>query len=147
MREDQKETIEVHVAGICFEDDRVLILKRSPARTLFPNLWECGGGQVHRGESFEEAVRRKFREETGIRIEPVAVLKTYEIETRDEAIKIPGVKLICRFENYESGEAPQISTQHTEYRWQPVNELDSFDFIPGIREEITEAYTILKGKN
>ena len=55
MREDKNYQIEVHVAGMCFKDDCVLAVKRSPNRRLYPGLWECSGGQVHPGESFEDA--------------------------------------------------------------------------------------------
>ena len=52
MREEEIHRIEVHVAGICFKDDKVLVAKRSPDMALLPSLWECGGGSVARGENF-----------------------------------------------------------------------------------------------
>jgi 8-oxo-dGTP diphosphatase len=138
MREDGIRRIEVHVAGICFDGDKVLILKRSASRALYPGLWECGGGQVNEGESFEEAIVRQMREEADILVRPLEALKTYEIITKDG--KIPGLRFVCK---YLIGE-PKISGEHSEWRWQPVDKLDGFDFIPGLKEDIKNSYRIFK---
>ncbi len=138
MRENKKSKIEAHVAGICFKGDEVLIAKRASSRKLYPGLWECGGGQVDPGESFEDAVKRQLKEELGVVAKPVEVLSTYAIETPEG--KIPGIKIICMFEDYVDKKGPRISEEHAECRWQPVSKLEGFEFIPGIREEIEKAY-------
>jgi 8-oxo-dGTP diphosphatase len=142
MREDGTQRLEVHVAGVCFDHDKVLILKRSNSRSLYPGLWECGGGQVNCGENFQEAVIRQLREEAGIMVKPLEAFKTYEIIIKDG--KIPGLRFACKFLGYANGNEPRISKEHTEWRWQHVNELDDFEFIPGLKEDIRNAYNTLK---
>ena len=64
MREHKKHLLEVHVAGISFYQEKVLLLQRSPERRIYPYFWECGGGQVHPGENFEDAVKRQLNKDT-----------------------------------------------------------------------------------
>jgi len=60
------EKIEVHVAGICFYEGKVLVMKRSGNKRLYPGLWECGGGKVRMGETFEDSIIREIGEETNM---------------------------------------------------------------------------------
>ncbi|MFO7710738.1 MAG: NUDIX domain-containing protein [Candidatus Woesearchaeota archaeon] len=129
MREEGIDRIEVHVAGICIDGDKVLLAKRSSSRNLYPGLWECGGGHVKHGENFVEACKRQLREELGVVVEPVSVVSTYEISPG----KIPGVKFLCHLVSYAE---PRISEEHTEWRWQPLDKLDELELIPGLKEDI-----------
>lgn len=149
MREKKIHRIEVHVAGICFLGDRVLIAKRNSHRNLYPNLWECGGGQVRQGENFEEALIRGQREELGVEIQPMKMLKnlgTYEISTADpEQPKIPGVKMVCEIVGFVFGKEPKITAEHSQWKFISENEVDEYEFISRIKEEIKEAYALIRG--
>lgn len=144
MRENKFENykLEVHVAGICFRETKndveVLIAKRRENRSLYPNKWECGGGSVHPGENFEEAVKREMRDELGVIVDRVKVFGTYEIVALDiEQKKIPGIKFICFWKNYANGKEPEIDPQEfSEWKWQSVGDLYSIDFIDGIDKDI-----------
>lgn len=152
MREDKISLIEAHVAGITFHNFKdalpqnrhaVLILRRSPDRKLYPNLWECGGGQVNPGENFEEAVERQLREEAGINVQVLAPIGTYEIDVPDsEQKKIPGIYFACRFVNDINGLCPQLSKEHIAHAWRVVRDLNGYEFIPGLENEIKKAHSI-----
>ena len=146
MREENQYKIEVHVAGICFKDNQVLVVKRSSKRKIYPNLWECGGGQVNPGENFVDAVKRQLQEELGVIATPLKVLGIYQILTPDlEQKKIPGVKFICKIESLE-GKTPRITEEHSEFRFLSRSELENSDleFIPGVKEEILEAFSSIE---
>lgn len=146
VREKKRYLIETHVAGICFQetetDIEVLIAKRRNDRELYPGKWECGGGQVHFGQNFEEAIAKQMKDELGIIISKSVVFGTYEILTPElEQKKIPGVKFICFFDSYLNGSGPQISPQeYSECKWQSINKLSEIDFAGDIREEIRIAW-------
>ena len=149
MREDNRELIETHVAGICFRQTdagiRVLIAKRQPTRKLYPGIWECGGGQVRSGENFDEAVRRQMREEFGIAIGDAVPFSTYEIAVPDlPQRKILGIKFVCFCEPGDDGNVSPTCDirEHSECRWQSMDDLSGFDFIPGIREDIREGWEV-----
>jgi len=60
-------------AGACIRDEqgRILLLRRSDG------LWSVPGGGLEPGESLAQAVAREVREETGLEVEPVALIGVY----------------------------------------------------------------------
>jgi ADP-ribose pyrophosphatase YjhB (NUDIX family) len=83
IREDGPDKLEVHVASVCVKmvknRAQVLVARRTGNRSFFPGKWECGGGMVRRGESFDTAIQRQIFEEFELEIERVRVLEVYEI--------------------------------------------------------------------
>jgi ADP-ribose pyrophosphatase YjhB (NUDIX family) len=147
MREGDIHQIEVHVSGYCFDGDKILVVKRTPERKIYPQLWETGGGQVRKEENFEEAVLRSMHDELGVEVELADIFSTYEISVPDlPQKKIPGLRFACRFKNYLDEQGPRISAEHSEWRWQPIEKLAKLDFISGVREDIAEAWKKLQKK-
>jgi 8-oxo-dGTP diphosphatase len=137
----ENEKIEVHVAGVCFYKGKVLVMKRSENKRLYPGLWECGGGKVSMGETFEDAIIREIGEETNMIVEVKGILCTYSIDIpNDEQKVIPGLKFILEVEGFIDGDSPRIGDEHTEYRFISKEEVKDIDFISGIDEEILEAF-------
>jgi mutator protein MutT len=62
-------------AAACIRDEegRILLLRRSDG----DNLWGFPGGAIELGERATEAVVREVREETGLEVEPVALIGVY----------------------------------------------------------------------
>ena len=149
MREEKRHRLEVHVAGVCMRQTQdgteVLVAKRSQDRKLFPGLWECGGGQVRPGESFEEALARQLAEELNVKVRVVSILDTYLIETDDpEQRRIPGVKFVCELTGFVKGDGPVVSSEHTGWKWVDVRLTDRIEMIPGVHEDIMKAAEIFK---
>src|SRR5215471_18570408 len=65
-----------YVGGLLVRNTRVLLGRRSPARRLFPNVWDVFGGHVRRNETPVIALRRELEEELGI---SRAVLRFVEV--------------------------------------------------------------------
>jgi 8-oxo-dGTP pyrophosphatase MutT (NUDIX family) len=100
IREDQRDRIEVHVAGICVRPTadgawEALAAKRTRERSLYPGKWECGGGHVRRGEDLQDAIKRQIFEEFGIDVEPYFVVETYAIPVPSKDRVIPGIRFLC----------------------------------------------------
>lgn len=55
--------------------DQLLLLKRSPEKKVFPNVWVVPGGHVEQNESHLDCAMRELEEETGI----VAGLKCWRL--------------------------------------------------------------------
>jgi hypothetical protein len=130
--------IEVHVGTICFQDKKCLVLKRAKKRSLYPELWECGGGKVRNGETFEDAAKRQMKEEADVDIEITDVLCTYNIPIPEREQKvIPGLKFTCKISKDQKIE---ISKEHEEWQLIGQEEIENFEFIPGIDDDIREAF-------
>ena len=69
------------VGAIIIDDGRVLLAERG--REPLKGYWSLPGGAVEVGETLEQAVRRETLEETGLEIDPVAVVEIFERITRD----------------------------------------------------------------
>src|SRR5919106_4723427 len=68
----------VSVAGVIIEDGSALIIRRRDN-----SRWEPPGGVLENGESIEDGLVREVFEETGIRVEPVALTGVYKNMRRD----------------------------------------------------------------
>ncbi len=149
MREDAVHKVEVHVAGACIGNGlgpvKVLALHRQKDRALFPNLWECIGGQVKRGQTLEDAVLQHLREETGLSGTVLSPYITYSIrpdETNGVESVIPGVRFILRIYGYPE---PNVDPrQHQNSLWLEEDELSKVEWIPGLEEQIRAGIEIYK---
>jgi len=61
----------------------VLLLKRGKNARSAQGQWSRPGGEAHEGESLTDAVKREVREETGVTIEIIRPLDTFEHTTPD----------------------------------------------------------------
>jgi len=143
-RENGVHKIEVHVAGLCFDLEpedgpRCLIAKRAADRKLYPDLWECGGGQMRTGETFPHALERQMREEFGIEVEVLFAFGDYFIPTENGGI--PGMKFVCLADSQQ--EVTLDPQEHTDYAWVALDSLADYAFIPGVADEIAESFNIL----
>lgn len=146
-REDGVRKIEVHVAGICAREIEqhvweILAAKRSPSRSLFPNKWECGGGMVRKGESFQAALKRQMFEEFGLSVNPQHVIECYQIHVPNGQQVIPGVRMLCFV---DSGKITLNERELVAYKWLRLPVAESLDWIGGIKEAIDIATGILLG--
>ncbi len=69
------------MGAVLIRDNAVLLVER--AREPHKGYWSLPGGAVETGETLAEAVRREVREETGLLVEPLAVVEIFERILRD----------------------------------------------------------------
>jgi len=66
----------VGVGALIRQDDSVLLIRRG--RPPGQGEWSIPGGLVKTGETLEQAVVREAREETGLEVEPLALVELLE---------------------------------------------------------------------
>lgn len=144
IREDRVDRIEVHVAGICLREAgkgwKILAAKRKSSWSLFPNKWECGGGMVRRGESFQAAVKRQMFEEFGLTVEPWFIVEAYEISTPRGQRVIPGVRFVCLCQSPET-EVRLNTREFSDFRWLKLPLKEHVDWIGGLDKTIAKVVT------
>ena len=140
-------------------DGRCLLLKRSEREKVHPGKYATPGGKLEwkdmdlahptrmNGEviDFENAVEalvaRETREEAGIEIEN----KLYYINSvafvRPDGIPVILVKFAAR---YKSGNVVPNPHDFDDFAWVNEQEIENFDYIKGIDEEIKSAIEIFK---
>ncbi len=59
-------------------DQKLLLIKRKQSET-YGGLWWIVGGRIYRGETWEEAVKRKALVETGLNVSITKKVQSYEV--------------------------------------------------------------------
>ena len=110
-------------ALILDDDGRVFVQRRSAARSLFPNCWDVVGGHVEPGESFEDAMRREVREETGWQVTIVLGSLGEVMYVGDDGRRRIEEDFLVRVDGDLS--RPRLEEgKHTEFRWLEARDLD-----------------------
>lgn len=93
------------------QQGHILVLKRSARSRTNPGKWELPGGKIDSNESFDEALLREVREETGFEVIIHTAAGTAMQETDEWRI----VHLIMIGSIISGGLS--ISAEHEEFRW------------------------------
>lgn len=115
------------VAAILERDGRILIGRRKPEQS-HPLQWEFPGGKVEPGETPEQALARELEEELGITEAAGEEITRYPYAYPG---KNPIELIFYRVTSFRGD--PRNLIFH-EMRWEPSDNLNSFDFVEGDRD-------------
>lgn len=105
------------------EAGRCLLLRRSPANKGFVGSWEWPGGKADPGESFDVALRREVREETGLEIKLLGVVGAFGFE-------MPQVQVVTLcMEARLAGGTLRLSEEHDAFEWVPLTDMDNWKLL------------------
>lgn len=80
--------VRIRVCGVLIESDRILLVKHTGLGPL-GYYWSPPGGGVEFGETIEQALKREFREETGLEIDCLEFMAFHEhIDSRFHALEL-----------------------------------------------------------
>ncbi len=135
---DTSETSSIDVAIVAARcratgGDRILLTRRDP-NGILPNCWELPGGKLEPGEDPAAAAARELREETGLRVEALEALGTWEApEAR------PPVRLHAFLADVEGPDPPALRLDGpVDARWIDPGLLPGWP-LPASNAPITEA--------
>ncbi len=103
------------------QDKKVLLLKRRPNDSHKPEEWDIPGGRVEEDENPYTAVEREAEEEAHITIDVIAPIEVQHF-TRDDGQRIAMTIFLCSTKDTTI----TLSEEHTEYRWQSIEDIDAF---------------------
>ncbi len=130
----QLKPMALSVKMILLDDNgRCLLLKRSMSSKGNPGKWDLPGGKIDASETFDQALLREIREETGLKSDIIGVAGTSYSESPTHRI----VYLIL--EGLAAPGKVQLSDEHEEYAWVHPQELPQMDLV-GQFKEIAEEY-------
>jgi 8-oxo-dGTP diphosphatase len=101
--------IVVCVDGVFVKDGKILLLKRDVEP--FKGSWHVVGGHVEEDESLKAAVKREFKEETGLDIAVGDVIDARLEETFDR------IKVIVAFEVKSAEGEIRLNSENAAYGW------------------------------
>lgn len=112
----------------------ILMVRRHPASKFFGGTWELPGGKADAGESFDVALPREVREETGLvtRLDHVAGASQAEI---------PGVRIVMLyFEMRTRSTRVRLSDEHNGFRWISPVQIKSIEVSPQMKAFVEEYF-------
>jgi 8-oxo-dGTP diphosphatase len=104
-----KKEFVVCVDGVYVKDGKLLLLKRNVEP--FKGFWHVVGGHVEENESLKEAVKREFKEETGLDVAVGGVIDGRIEETFDR------IKVIVAFEVASAEGEISLNSENEAYGW------------------------------
>lgn len=97
------------VDGVLIKDGRILLLKRKVEP--FKGCWHVVGGHVEEYESLKAAVKREFKEETGLDVTVGGIIDGRIEETFDR------IKVIVAFEVISTNGEILLNSENEAYGW------------------------------
>ena len=119
-----KDPIKV-TAAILEKDGRIIIAQRK-SKDHLAGKWEFPGGKIEPGETPEECLARELKEEFNIEVSVGDFLGSNIHHYDHISIELMAFRTI-----WVGGEIN--STDHKDYKWVTIDELDQFDFAPADR--------------
>jgi 8-oxo-dGTP diphosphatase len=113
--------MEISVAGIAVQDGKLFIARRTEGGAM-GGKWEFPGGKVEDGEDCEQALKREFLEEFGVKVTVGVQLAETEFENK-------GRRLLKAF-SIEFLSLDFTLHEHTGWRWADYGEIEAADFMP-----------------
>jgi len=122
----------IGVGGIVFNRRReILLIRRNQPPAS--GLWSVPGGKLEPGESLTETCRREISEETGLDIQPLALVAV--VERRIEDFHYVVIDFLAQLISSDN-EMPIARTDVSDVRWVSMERLKEYELVPGLEEII-----------
>ncbi len=113
------------IACIAVNGGKVLVAHRNPTGQM-GGRWEFPGGKLEAGEHDEDAVVREFREEFGVQVRVGGKIAEALFIHNGNEFSLHAYRV---FVPHDGRKVPYRLTEHTEYRWIDISELDRLPFV------------------
>ncbi len=115
MRREYPDAPIAGVGAVIVEESRVLLVQRG--QEPLKGAWSLPGGALELGESLEEGIAREVLEETGLVVEPVAVVETFDRISRDDTGRVRYHYVLVDFLCRVKGGVLGCATDACDARW------------------------------
>lgn len=129
------------VSAAIVRDGKVLVVRR--ARQPASGTFSLPGGVVEVGETLMEAVVREISEETGLTIEPVALVGYRDVVVRDPEGRVERHFVVLPFAARWIAGEPTLNHELSEWRWVDPAEVALLSTTPGLAAIVEAAFARL----
>lgn len=115
------------------KNSKILLLKRSPEKKLFPNQWAVvGAAPLAKDEDMESIAKREVKDELGL--EGKILKSGQEISTLMGKSQWHVFPFLAQIESNDI----TLNDEHTEYKWVTKEALKDYNLPPLMEETITK---------
>ncbi len=114
---------------IVTHEEKVLLIRRSERKRLWPGKYNAPGGHVERGEDPYAAGARELEEETGLIAGPLELRGLIVAET-----DLPGSGILVFIYRTEAAETTTRSGSEGEAAWVARSEMGQLDLLPDLAQ-------------
>jgi 8-oxo-dGTP diphosphatase len=127
----------IGVGAVVFKGDCVLLVRRG--NPPLAGSWSLPGGGIGPAETLPQAVEREVREECGIDVEVVDLVKEFEYREKTADGRVRYHYIVFDFKAaYRSGTLGH-SSDALDARWVPLDRLGEYELTAAVREVIKKA--------
>jgi 8-oxo-dGTP diphosphatase len=138
MKREFPEVPLVGVGAIIIEEARVVLVRR--AHPPLEGEWSIPGGVLEIGELMREAAIREAREETGLAVEPGALLGVFDRILRDPEQRVQYHYVLIDFLCRRVGGDPVAASDAAEVRWFTPEELPALNLAKDTLDVIRKGF-------
>ncbi|MBT7007665.1 thymidylate synthase [Candidatus Falkowbacteria bacterium] len=130
----------IGVTGFIYNQDKVLIVKRSDTESFLPGFYELVGGKIEMNETLEKGLEREIFEETNLTVQITKPFSAFGYST--EQANTVDVQYICiptsPVDNLTLSEA------HKDYKWMTEDEIDNYQISDEMKKVIRQGFETVK---
>lgn len=123
------------VSLVIERDGAVLLGRRSSTKDHAPGQWEAISGRVEPNETLPEAARREALEETGLAVEVLSQLDSFNFRRGADIEETWGVTFHCR----AGPGRERLSEEHDQFAWATPDQAKDYGLPPGLLQCIEAA--------
>lgn len=128
------------VGAVIIHENRVLLVRRGHAP--LKGEWSVPGGALEVGETLAEGVKREVLEETGLEVEPLAMVDVLDRIARDDAGRVQFHYVLVDFLCRVTGGSEAFASDAVGLRWAAMDELE--EVAEFTREVILKAWKMAR---
>lgn len=126
-------------AHVCIiKGKKTLLVQRSHDDHWMPGKWSFAGGEVDKGETLEQGLKREIKEETGLDVELEDLAYLPEISYKKKHAFYACKKTSGSVKINANG-----VHEHEEAKWVEPREISKMETVPDVKDVVDEAFKIL----
>jgi len=132
------------VGALIFREGSILLVERG--REPLKGYWSLPGGLVETGERLEDAIRREVLEETGLEVQPVALVEVFERIMTDAEERVEYHYVLLDYHCTVQGGALKAGDDVSRAEWVERTALGGRQVTSGTIPVIEKAYRLLESR-
>ena len=130
----------VGVSILCYEGERVLLIKRG--KQPYKDHWSLPGGLVELGETLKAAAERELLEETGLTANLGDPVETFDSIQRDSAGQVISHYILTIFRGARRDGQATAGDDASALEWLTFDQIDDRLTTPGTTERIRRHFIV-----